>query len=215
MSATLTTTKLYNVTSVIDGWPHRGSLYDGVCVTWFVLDRDTDPGFDYPALLDCYELVVQRDYREYRQRRDFSDTEARKVAGFYARGLVNDLFTEVEAAQLAAYLKAVHDTGVDIAEEPIPIATRSADGFDCMSVSALAVGGPDDFYNLYMHDEYTLQFRVCGYYSMLQEAPPLRVKDKRGGEWVPVDPPEPYCYPGFDFLIQATPATGEDDSSPF
>jgi len=50
--AGLTTTKLYNVTSVIDGWPHRGSVYDGVRVTWFVLDRDTDPGFDYPALLD-------------------------------------------------------------------------------------------------------------------------------------------------------------------
>jgi hypothetical protein len=32
MSATLTTTRLYNVASVIDGWPHRGSLYDGVHV---------------------------------------------------------------------------------------------------------------------------------------------------------------------------------------
>jgi hypothetical protein len=196
MSKTLTTTKLYNVTSVIDGWPHRGSVYNGVQVIWFVESRDTDPGFDYAAMLEGCDLP------------------ALLPANTYERGLVDDLFTEDEAAQLAAYLKTAHDIDVEITEEPLPIATRSADGVELMSVSALAVGGTDDFYNLYMHDEYTLQFRVCGYFSMLQEPTPLRVEDKRGGEWVPVDPPEPYQYPGFDFLIQATPATGENGSSP-
>jgi hypothetical protein len=212
MSTTLTTTKLYDVTSVIDEWPHRGSLYNGVQVTWFVDSRDTDPRFDYAAMLEGYELTVQRDYRDLRQ--SSSDAEARMAAGHYERRLVDDLFTEDEAAQLAAHLNIAYGTEVEITEKPLPIATMSPEGYGYISVSSIPYG-PVECYELYKHDDYNLPFRVCGYYDMRQEPAPLRVEDKRGGEWVPVDPPEPYSYPGYDFMIQATPAVTDAGSGPF
>lgn len=174
------TTRLCKVTSVIDGWPHRGGRYDGVEVDWFVDSRPTDPGFDYAALLDGYETAD----------------------GQYARGLVDELFTPGEARQFAAYLKTEHDSETVTTDVRLPVATKSEDGAVYLPIGASVVGGPSDFYMLSEEPGYSLPFKVWGYYCMEgQYSPPLLVAYRApDGSERDVVPPRPYAYPGYDLL---------------
>jgi hypothetical protein len=142
-------TKLYRLTSVIDDWPHRGARHNNVKVTWFVCERDYDPGFDYATLLD---------------RPLPSDDDP------YAQGLVDERFTRYEADQLAEYLRTAHDTDVEIAEVSVPINVGYLDSegrwITYMPVGAIPVGGDCDFYTLSKHDDYSLPFKAWGYYRI-------------------------------------------------
>src|SRR5262245_3636248 len=109
------TTKLYRLTSVIDNWPDRGARYNNVRVTWFVVGRDYDPGFDYATLLD----------------RPLPRCS-------YGQDNVDELFTRHEADQFAEYLRNVHGTDVDITEVSAPI------NGEYMPIGAIPVGGPRD-----------------------------------------------------------------------
>jgi hypothetical protein len=189
---TITTgVRLYNVTSVIDRWPHRRSRWNGVQVTWFVTKRATDPGFDYGQLLD----------RPLPPGDEYS----------CERGLVDESFTQDEAERFAAYLESTYDTEAKLQELPLPVATRSAEGYELLPVGAIAVGGDSDFHMLSEHETYDLPFSVWGYYCMMQNPAPLRVVDlvkcpHHGDEEIAVDPPVPYWTtpaevsgPGVDF----------------
>lgn len=141
-----TATKLYRLTSVIDSWPHRGGLYNGVKVDWWVESRSYDPGFDYRALLG--------------RRLPAGDGYS------FEQGIVDELFTPDEADQLAAYLRTPPNVvDVTMTELSAPIPTRM-DGLDIIPTSAIAVGGCDDMYMLYKHEDYDLPFEVSGYYSV-------------------------------------------------
>jgi hypothetical protein len=167
------TPTLYRATSVIDGWPHRGNHWNGVHVTWFAADRDRPPA-------RWHELLTG----------DYGDP--------YARSLADELFTVGEGAALARYLKDNHGADVTITAVPLPLATREGEAM-LLGCSAVAVGGDCDFYMLSEGPEYDLSLKVWGYYHMGAE---LRA-EKAGGEWVAVDPPEPYHYPGYDLVATA------------
>jgi hypothetical protein len=75
--------------------------------------------------------------------------------------LIDELFTEDEAKQLAAYLDGEDDPGLTTITEVSPPADKDALGY-----GAQAVGGPTDFYMLTKHSDYTLLFAVWGYFDL-------------------------------------------------
>jgi hypothetical protein len=83
--------------------------------------------------------------------------------GFYSEDYIDRLFTEDEASQLKQYLDREHghEGTTTITEEPLPVANNM------MSVAALAVGGGDDFYMLDKEPEYSLSFKVEGYFNLV------------------------------------------------
>jgi hypothetical protein len=81
----------------------------------------------------------------------------------YTELLIEELFTWDEARQLKDYLDRHHGGEGETAsrEEPLPV------GNNRMGYGALAVGGGDDFYMLYKEPEYSLPFKVSGYYNLV------------------------------------------------
>ncbi|MGH3499764.1 MAG: hypothetical protein ACRDQA_02505 [Nocardioidaceae bacterium] len=145
-----TKVKLYRLTSVIDGWPHRDALYDGVKVEWFVEDRPVPVG-DYRQLLS-----------PYREEARF-DGQGTIVAG---SDLVDELFTAEEAEQFAEYLKTAHDEDVTRTEVELPRPLYNENGAEYLSVGSVPVGGGTDFHMLSHQESYELPFKVWGYYRV-------------------------------------------------
>jgi hypothetical protein len=83
--------------------------------------------------------------------------------GFYSEDYIDRLFTEDEASQVKQYLDQEHghEGTTTITEEPLPVANN------VMSVAAIAVGGGDDFYMLDKEPEYSLPFKVEGYFNLV------------------------------------------------
>jgi len=81
----------------------------------------------------------------------------------YAEGAVDELFTAIEAGALREYLDNHHgDTGVTtIDPADLPIAKN------VFPLSAMSVGGGDDFYQLYEEPKYSLPFKVMGYFNLV------------------------------------------------
>ena len=81
----------------------------------------------------------------------------------YAEGFVEELFTWDEAQQLKGYLeRRQRDVGETVIKEvSLPVE-------NCwMGFHARAVGGGDDFYMLSEHPEYSLPFKVLGYFNLV------------------------------------------------
>lgn len=133
------TTHLYELTSVMNDWPHRNGRYNDVQVTWFVYSRQYETGFDYTAMLYAPESA-----------------DPNRID----QGCVDELFTRSEADQFAKYMKEQHNVEVAISQVQLPM-----NGV-CMPIGGTPVGGDCDFYMLYMHDDYNLPFRVMGYYRI-------------------------------------------------
>ena len=97
------------------------------------------------------------------RRRYASLIEGYEPGNAYAEGLIDELFTEDEALQLKEYLDQVHGKeGPTLIEEmslPIPN--------NMMGHGARAVGGGDDFYMLSEDPEYSLPFKVWGYFNVV------------------------------------------------
>ena len=97
------------------------------------------------------------------RRRYASLIEGYEPGNAYAEGLIDELFTEDEALQLKEYLDQVHGKeGPTLIEEmslPIPN--------NMMGHGARAVGGGDDFYQLFKEPEYSLPFKVTGYFDLV------------------------------------------------
>lgn len=79
----------------------------------------------------------------------------------YPELFVDELFDREEANALKEYLDR-RDIGITtIKQVELPIAN------DVMAISALAVGGADDFYMLDKSEDYPLTFSVWGYFNLL------------------------------------------------
>jgi hypothetical protein len=82
----------------------------------------------------------------------------------YAENVVEEMFTEAEADQLKAYLDAVHGDVTTITEHCRPICLN--ENHIEIGLGAIPVGGPQDYYMLYREREYTLPFKVLGYFDL-------------------------------------------------
>src|SRR5262245_52991529 len=80
----------------------------------------------------------------------------------YPEGAVEEMFTWDEAQQLKGFLERHYgDVGETVIEEvSLPIENC------CMGVGALPVGGGTDFYMLSKAPEYSLPFKVWGYFDL-------------------------------------------------
>jgi hypothetical protein len=79
----------------------------------------------------------------------------------YAEGAVDELFDKTETDALVAYLEREHggaETTIEEVNLPLP--------GNCWGYGDRAVGGSDDFYMLAEEPEYSLPFRVWGYYDL-------------------------------------------------
>lgn len=130
--------KLYNVTTSVK--EYRGCK--NVWFTWFRCDHGEQKR-PYAELIENYDPAADRNY--------------------YPEDYIELLFTEEEAHQLKEYLDRVHGhEGVTtIEEEQLPVPQN------IMSVGAIAVGGGDDFYQLCDEPEYSLPFKVWGYFNLV------------------------------------------------
>ena len=97
------------------------------------------------------------------RRRYASLIEGYEPGNAYAEGLIDELFTEDEALQLKEYLDRVHgkEGPTSIEEMSLPIPNNM------MGHGARAVGGGDDFYQLFKEPEYSLPFKVMGYFDLV------------------------------------------------
>ena len=138
-----TPTGLFHAYSVTDEFPHRGGQYDGVRITWFMERRD--------KLIVSPSDVIS-DY--------FSMDDHDRA---YAEDYIGSLFTHDEVLQLRGYLSDQGDRG-EFESRLVKFPVQRSDGL--VSVGAMAVGGSDDFYMLNEEDEYSLPFKVWGYYDV-------------------------------------------------
>ena len=140
--------RLNTLSSQIDRWPHRAARYNGVYVDWFISRREKPVG-PYAFLIEDYTGL---------------DEEER----LYTQDRADQMFTDDEALQFAAYLKFAHNTEVIISEEAVPIPSRKGDA-QIIGVGSLAVGGNSDFHMLDREPGYSLPFPVWGYYHILDQ----------------------------------------------
>ncbi len=106
-------------------------------------------------------------FRDIYRRRPYADLIAdydpsMRTIG-YAEEAIEELFTEDEAKQLVAYLDREHgdqETTI-IEEQKLPIPNN------CCGYSPNGVGGGDDFYTLDQRPDYSLPFKVWGYFDLV------------------------------------------------
>jgi hypothetical protein len=80
----------------------------------------------------------------------------------YAEGCIDELFTEDEALKLKEYLDRVNgkEGPTTIEEVRLPIPNNT------MGTGAIPVGGGQDFLEIYRRREYSLPFKVAGYFDL-------------------------------------------------
>jgi hypothetical protein len=131
-------TKLYYVRTIAR--EHRGCKNVTFC--WFRSEAPTRPR-QYAKLIENYD-----------PHDDFAA---------YSEGFIDEMFTEDEAQPLKEYLDRVHgELGpTTVEEESLPVPNNM------MGYGARAVGGGDDFYMLSEEPEYSLPFKVWGYFDLV------------------------------------------------
>jgi len=88
------------------------------------------------------------------------DYDPKAYAIYYAEAFVDELFTEDEARQLKDYIDQSHEGETIIKEQPLPVDNN------VMGYGAIPVGGMQDFYMLSKEAEYSLPFKVYGYFDL-------------------------------------------------
>ena len=131
------TMKLFRVVTIVKEY----SGCKNVVFNWFYADRRSSPR-PYPELISDYNPSAPYIY--------------------YAEASISELFTEDEAAELATYLDRHHGNAgtTTIEEEKLPIPSN------VMGCGAIPVGGLQDFYMLHKTPEYSLPFKVLGYFDL-------------------------------------------------
>jgi len=160
---TIETKKLYMIRTTAKAFPHRGRVYRGVNITWFVNRRqDEEPPVPYSEAIADYDQLSAED-----GGRD------------YVHGHVDELFTEAEAKVFQAYLSAVHGEGATLKEVILPMNCTGQ-----LPTGAFPVGGGTDFYLISEEPEYNLRFQVLGFFDVcececLEQAETVRIEDGR------------------------------------
>ena len=111
------------------------------------LIKDYEPGNRYAFCVEAYTEELSWD----------------EVRQLYAEAYIEELFTWDEARQLKAYLDQYHGDQGDtvIKEMALPVENN------VMGFGARAVGGGDSFYMLSEEPEYSLPFKVLGYFNLV------------------------------------------------
>jgi len=119
----------------------------------------------------CRDVVFQWFRPPHRTERARQRPYADLIKGYkprnwdaiYVEAYIEELFTWDEARQLKAYLDQHHGDQGDtvIKEVTLPVENN------VMGFGARAVGGGDDFYRLSEEPEYSLPFKVLGYFNLV------------------------------------------------
>lgn len=136
-------TSLFHAYTVTDEFPHRGGKYNGVEITWFMETRDK-------LIVSPSDVISDYFSMDDRDR-------------FYAEDYIGSLFTLDEISQLSAYLSGQDDRG-EFESRLVKFPVQRSDGL--VSAGTMAVGGSDDFYMLNEEEEYSLPFKVWGYFDV-------------------------------------------------
>jgi hypothetical protein len=140
--------KLYHAHTVTQELKHRGHIYEGVTIHWFVNHRD-EPLIPYAEAFTDYESVNENDR-------------------LYAELSLNELLTEDEVKALERYLKAVHDESLVVTEVELPHAIKSVEDGQQVTVwgwGAIPAGGNTSHYVIDKPEMYELP-EVWGYYDV-------------------------------------------------
>lgn len=132
--------KLYRLRSLVPRLKNIGRTFKHVQFTWLV-ERDEPPVPYHEAILN-YEAFKGGDE-------------------LYAEGIINELFTDVEAEVFAAYLLEVHGVTVHYEQVVLPLNCKNTLPFGAAPLSS---GGPD-LYMIHKAPEYNLHFNVVGYFD--------------------------------------------------
>ena len=144
--------KLYRAYSIMDDFLGYGQIK----VHWFCEDRNEPIG--------PYDQLIQ----------DFEPGQ-----NLYAEDSINECFTEEEIEQLREYLERVHGYKLHAIEvnlpmpECMPYGAIGAGGVLAMSTSGelgIIRGHHDDYYMLSTEEEYSLPFKVWGYFDTAEPA---------------------------------------------
>jgi hypothetical protein len=129
-------TKLFHVTTTVPAF--HG--YRDVVLWWFVDNR--------PA-------PTNRPYRELIK----SGTSPERLRDL-AEGAINEMFSAEEAEAWTAWLREHRGGTTTIEEAELPIEPNT------MGVNAIPLGGPQDVLMMWKAPQYTLPFKVGGYYDL-------------------------------------------------
>jgi hypothetical protein len=145
-----TKTNMFRVNTT-NMFPYRG--YRNVTFQWFV-ERRQSQLFGPGGVLNIAYSDAIKDWADIRNSDGESDFA-------YAELCLEEFFTADELAELVRYLASnglLHDT--DIRPVKLPIDNNMA------GYGAVAFGGAVGCHELYRHEDYTLPFRVCGYFNL-------------------------------------------------
>jgi hypothetical protein len=146
--------KLYQPRTIVPEFPHRGQLYKDVQLTW-LMDRRRYPAPFEEFISPDAEPVAP--FAEAIQNYDRLEDSNK----FYAEESLQELFTERELKQLQEYLLLAHDDREALAEEvSLPLVSKS------FPLSGIPVGGSSGWYDLHQEPEYSLPFKVFGFFDV-------------------------------------------------
>jgi len=144
--------ELYSVHSLVRGFTYKGTTYEEVKVTWFVVGRRT-------ALVP-FAAAIQ----------DYAGLDARSRV--FPEEYVCELFSRAEAEALKNYLARRPE--LTTASEPVelPVMANSS------GLQRLPRGGGNDVLGLFREKGYSLPFQVEGYFSVRLAEPKVQGDEK-------------------------------------
>lgn len=134
--------KLYQAVCFIDDFEHSGGVFDGMPMTIF-----RAPG---------EPIYKEEDYKKMICGFDCLEDDEKQ----YMRIVIDEFFTEREVKEVKKYLKTFPKTKIQVREISLPHRA----GF--LPISAIPLGGGQDCYMFYQSKDYSLSFKIEGYFDV-------------------------------------------------
>ncbi len=131
--------RLYRLKSILNNFSHKGSIYDGVEVFWF---------------------VVYRDNLEFSQERQTNGHDNSERQFYISEGNIYELFSEEESILLKEYLLRDNRAGCEIKETDVDIEVETRGYGDRV------LGHKEGYYRMDLDFNYDLPLIVWGYYDV-------------------------------------------------
>jgi hypothetical protein len=144
--------KIFSVNSLVRNFSYQGKHYEEVKVNWFVLER-------IKSLVPYAEAI--QDYAQM-------DEKERVFPEEY----VNEQFSREEAEALKKYLDRQPATTTQIEAIELPVLPNVS------GCRRLAAGSGNDFLSLHKGKNYSLPFKVEGYFSVRFAEPMINGDDR-------------------------------------
>jgi len=136
--------KRFNAYLKIKNFPHRSANYKNVMMILFKPDLTAAEKKELPSIIKNYKKM-------------------NKNNKLYAQSIAEELFTDKEVSQMKVYFKSFKNTKLQQHRVELPL---NAD--NRMGVGAIPVGGLQGFYMFSEQKNYSLKFKVWGYYDLRQ-----------------------------------------------